>query len=80
MIACDFTQKQIDELNKLIKKAIRDKRMHGRQASDERLYFNVEEGGRGPKSMEDVQEDTKVRVACYMASQNRPLDQSSIRY
>ena len=61
-------------------KPFHDKGMHGRQASDERLYFNVEEGGRGPKSMEDVQEDTKVRVACYMASQNRPLDQSSIRY
>ena len=44
MIACDFTQKQIDELNKLIKKAIRDKRMHGRQAGDERLYLNMEEG------------------------------------
>ena len=36
---CDFNQKQIDNPDKLIKKAFRKKEMHGRQASDERLYF-----------------------------------------
>ena len=41
MNVCDFNQKQIDDLDKLIKKALRDKRMHGRQASDERLYIKV---------------------------------------
>ena len=40
--------------------------MHGRQASDERLYMRRENGGKGLKSMKDLYEGTKVRVACYM--------------
>ena len=40
--------------------------MHGRQASDERLYMRRENGGSGLKSMKDLYEETKVRVACYM--------------
>ena len=43
-----------------------------RQASDERQYLKVEDGRRGRKSMKDMQEDAKVRVACYMAYQNSP--------
>ena len=50
MNVCDFNQKHIDDLSKLIKKALRDKGMHGRQASDERLYLKVEDGGRGLKN------------------------------
>ena len=34
------------------------------------LCLKVEDGGRGLKSIKDVQEDTKVRAACYMAYQN----------
>ena len=37
MNVCDFNQKQIDDLDKLIKKALRDKGMHGRQARNGRL-------------------------------------------
>ena len=44
MSVCDFSQKQIDEFNKPIKKALRDKSMHGGQAGDERLYLKVEDG------------------------------------
>ena len=40
--------------------------MHGRQASDERLYLRSK-GGRGIKTMRDLYKETKVRVACYMA-------------
>ena len=72
MNVCDFNQKQIDYLDKLIKKALREKGMHGRQASDERLYLKVKDGGSWLKSMKDVQENTKVRVASYMAYQNSP--------
>ena len=36
MNVCDINQKQIDDLDNLIKKALRDKEMHGRQAIDER--------------------------------------------
>ena len=64
MNVCDFNQKQIDDLDKLTKLAFRDKGIHGRQASDERLYVKVEHGEKGLKSMKDVQEDTKVRVSC----------------
>ena len=72
MNVCDFNKKQLDDLDKLIKKELRDKGMHGKQASDERLYLKMEDGGRGLKSMKDVYEDTKVRVACYMAYQDSP--------
>ena len=72
MNVCDFNQKQIGGLDKLVKKALCDKGMHVRQASDERLYLKVEDGGKGLKSMKAVQEDTKVRVACYMAYQKGP--------
>ena len=70
MNVCNFSQKQIDDLSKLIKKALHDKGMHGRQANDERLYLKVEDGERKLKIMKDVQEDTKVKFACYMAYQN----------
>ena len=41
--------------------------MHSMQASDERLYMSIEHERRGVKSVKDVNEDTKIRVACYMA-------------
>ena len=47
----DFNQKQIDDLDKLIEKALHGKGMRGLQASDERLYLKAENGGRGLKSM-----------------------------
>ena len=38
-----------------------------KQGSDERLYMKREEGGRGIKSMRDVYQETRLRVACYVA-------------
>ena len=66
MNVCTFTKQKLDELEKAIKKILRDNKMHGRQASDERLYMRRENGGRGLKNMKDLYEETKVRVACYM--------------
>ena len=66
MNVCTFTKQKLDELDKAIKKILRDNKMHGRQASDERLYMRRENGGRGLKNMKDLYEETKVRVACYM--------------
>jgi hypothetical protein len=43
-----------------------EKKMHGRQASDERLYLPGCKGGRGIKSMRDPYKEKKVRVACDM--------------
>ena len=37
-----------------------------------RLYLKMKDGGKGLKSLKDVYEDTKVRVACYMAYQDNP--------
>ena len=46
MNVCDFNQKQLEEFDMLIKRALREKGMHGRQASDERLYMKNCDGGR----------------------------------
>jgi len=70
MNVCNFTKKQLDSLDKAIKHELREANMHGKQASDERLYLSKEKGGRGLKSIKDVYEDTKIRVACYMAYQD----------
>ena len=64
MNVCTFTKQKLDELDKAIKKILRDNKMHGRQASDEQLNMRRENGGRGLKSMKDLYEETKV--ACYM--------------
>ena len=51
-----------------VKDIVRERKFHGRQASDERLSMRREEGGRGLMSFKDVYARTKVRVACYMAA------------
>ena len=63
MNVCDFNQKKIDDFERLLEKALRDKRMHGKQASDERLYLKMEDGGARLRSMKNVQENTNVRIA-----------------
>jgi hypothetical protein len=77
MNVCQFNKKQLDDLDKLVKRELCDKGMHGKQASDERLYMGRDDGGRGLKSMKDVYEETKVRVACYMADQESPWIQAA---
>ena len=57
---CTFTKKQLEQLDKIIKKILRDNSMHERQGSDERLYMRKENRGRGLKSLKDVHEVTKV--------------------
>ena len=58
MNVCTFTKQKLDELDKAIKKILRDNKMHGRQASDERLYMRRENGGRGLKNMKDLYQET----------------------
>lgn len=67
---CNLAEGDLDGLDKLVKEILREKLMHGRQDSDERLYLIKENGGRGLKSFKDVYRETKVRVACYMANSN----------
>ena len=68
MNVCKFTKTNLDSLDGIIKKILRENMMHGRQSSNERLYLKRENGGRGLKSLHDVYQDTKVRIACYMTS------------
>ena len=58
----------LEELDKSVKVILRDKGFHGRQVSDERLYRKGEDGGRELKCFKEVYDETKVRLACYMAT------------
>ena len=42
-----------------MKRKLREEKMHGRQASDERLYLPRSKGGRGIRSMRDLYKETK---------------------
>ena len=66
MNVCNFTGKELDQLDKGIIKIFRENNMHGKQCSDEKLYLRRELGGRGLKSLKNVYAETKLRVACYM--------------
>ena len=65
-----FTKTDLTELDMIVKRVLREKRMHAMQCSDERLYLPREMGGRGLKSFKTVYEETKVRIACYMCKSN----------
>lgn len=65
--ACEFTKKQLDNIDKLIKQELWLMNTHGTQASGERLYLSGKQGGRVLKNMKDMYEDTEIRVSCYMA-------------
>ena len=68
MNVCVIRKGELEELNKMVKEVLRERKFHGRQASDERLYMRREEGERGLMSFKDVYACTKERVACYMAA------------
>ena len=61
----------LEELNKSVKVILRNKGFYERQASEERLYMKRVDGGRGLKSFKEVDDETKVRVARYMAKDKR---------
>ena len=71
MNICKFSIGELKELDQIIKKQLRGKNMLGRQASDGRLHLKREKGGRGLKSLKDVYEETRLRVACYVAKSNK---------
>ena len=66
MSVCQFTEKELYDLDMLVKDILRRRGMLGRQASDERLYLKRQEGGHSMKSLRQVYNETKVRVATYM--------------
>ena len=68
MNVCHLGKNELDELDKLAKNVLRREGFYGRQSSDERLYTKRTEGGRGLKSFKEVYDETRTRVACYMAT------------
>ena len=68
MNVCVIRKGELEELNKMVKEVLRERKFHGREASDERLYMRREEGERGLMSFKDVYACTKERVVCYMAA------------
>ena len=68
MNVCHLGKNDLDELDKLVKNVLRREGFHERQSSDERLYTKRTEGGRGLKSFKEVYDETRTRVACYMAT------------
>ena len=68
MNVCHLGKNELDELDKLVKNVLRREGFHGRQSSNERLYTKRTEGGRGLKSFKEVYDETRTRVACYMAT------------
>ena len=68
MNVCNLGKGDLDELDIAVKSVLWREGFHGRQSSDERLYLKRNEGGRGLKSFKEVYDETKTRVACYMAA------------
>ena len=64
---CKFSNRELKELDQVIKWEMRSSNILGKQGSDERLYLKREDGGRGINSMRDVYQEMRLRVASYMA-------------
>ena len=80
MNICRLSTDDLVELDMVVKRKLREEKMHGRQASDERLYLPRSKGRKEIKSMRDLYKETKVRVACYMAmSKSRLLEVALLR-
>ena len=58
MNVCKLSKGDVKELDKIVKNVLRKEGYHGKQTSDERLYGQREEGGRGLKSFKEVYDET----------------------
>ena len=58
----------LDELDMTVKSVLRREGFHGKQSSNGSLYLKRNEGGRDLKSFKEVYDETKTRVAYYMAA------------
>ena len=79
MNVCNFSNGELKELDQVIKREMRSSNILGKQGSDERLYLKREDGGRGIKSMRDVYQETRLRVACHMACSTNSLIRAAWR-
>ena len=60
MNVCRLSKEDLIELDMIVKRELRERNMHERQTSDEKLYLARVKGGRVVKRTRDI------RVACYM--------------
>ena len=68
MDVCNLGKSDLEKLDMTLKSVLGGEEFHGRQRSDERLYLKRNEEGRGLKSFKEVYDETKTRLACYMAA------------
>ena len=61
------TDRELKELDQVIKCDLRSKNMLGKQSSDERLCLIREDGEGGIKLLRVIYKETRLRGACYMA-------------
>ena len=76
---CKFSNGELKELDQVIKREMRSSNILGKQGSDERLYLKREDRGHGIRSMRDVYQETRLRVACYMACSTNSWIQAAWR-
>ena len=70
MNVCHLGKGDLESQDQIVNDEFRQSNKHGKQASDERLYTERKEGGRGLKSVKDVYKETRERVACYLTIEN----------
>ena len=68
MNVCNFSEVEVNKLDQIIKTELRSNNMLGRQSSGERSYLKRKVGGRGLKSLRIAYKETKMKLACYMAT------------
>ena len=61
-----FTKAELNELDVVVNRELRECNTLGRPSSDEKPYLKRDVGGRGFKSLRDVFVETRLRVAYYM--------------
>ena len=79
MNVCKFSTGELDKLDQVIKRKLRQKNMLGRQASNERLYLKRAKGERGLKSLRETYKETRLRVVCYMVKSAKPCIKAAWR-
>ena len=65
---CHLGTGQLDCLDKIVKEELRNTQGHGMQARNEQLYTNRKDRGRELRRFKDVYNETKRRVASYLAT------------
>lgn len=67
---CNVTRTELDELDNLVKNIFRKEGFHLKQSSYEKLCGKTEVGGKGLESFQELYDEAKTRVACYMTTAN----------